>query len=140
MKKLSEVSETLLHHYVLVKKWNSDLEFFKMETAFLHRMLDEYFIRLVSTNSVEEVKINGERLLRLEREESMINLQLAHQLKEIEWIAKNLILENKNRMAEAQKEITRKMVLLNLEFKALKKNIFNLVEKLRHKGNLAINV
>ena len=40
------ISSRSLQYYVIAKKWSSDLEFFRLETAFLQKLLDRYIGRL----------------------------------------------------------------------------------------------
>ena len=35
-----------LQYYVIARKWLSDMDFFKIETAYLHRLMDDYIVRL----------------------------------------------------------------------------------------------
>ena len=41
--------------YVLTKYWNSDLEFYRDDLRFLHRLIDKYFVWIVKTENLERV-------------------------------------------------------------------------------------
>jgi len=131
-------SPTILQHYVLVRKWSSDIEFFKIETYFLHRLLDEYFLRLCNSYLVKELKITGERLLALEKQQRRAARALRRQILETKWISKDLIQVNNDRITEAQVDIEYLMAQVTIEFKAIKKDVFKLVEKQRQRDRLLI--
>lgn len=136
MKTTFSLSQTSLQHYVLIRKWASDIEFFKIETAFLHRLLDEYFIRLTNGLFIQHLKNIGERLLILEKAESKADALIRRQLKEMEWMAKHLISENKDRVMDAQVELEFQMKSITCEFREIKRNIFKLVEQVIHTDNV----
>lgn len=123
-----------LRHYVIVKHRISDIEFFKVETAFLHRLLDEHFVSLCCSNRVGMLKQVGANLLNLEKNESKTNDKLRYQLRELGWIAKNLVTENKDRLSASQVEIEYMMVNLIREYHEVRKEIFGLIEGIR-RGN-----
>jgi hypothetical protein len=127
MKTLCQLSTTAEQHYVLIRKWRSDLEFFTMETSFLHRLLDDNFLRLCNSYLVKELERTGERLLRLERDENKAVRKMRYQLMEIKWIATNMILENKDRIKDAQEDMQHQIAHIMLEYRMLKKDIFMLV-------------
>jgi proline dehydrogenase len=139
MKKVIHISSIVEQHHAILKNWTSELEFYTIETSFLHRLLDENFIQLCGAITVEALKLNGERLLKLEKEEARMSGQLTRQARELEWITKNLIQENPRRITEFQHQIAREMVCINVEFRALKKNIFGIVEQLKDKNSLLVN-
>lgn len=132
-------STSSLKQYVIVRRWTSDIEFFKIETAFLHRLLDEHFIGLCSSNLVERLKQVGAELLDLEKNESKAGKKLHYQLRELGWIAKNLISENKDRLLASQVEIEYMMVNLIRQYHEVKKEIFSLIEEIRHENKQLIN-
>lgn len=138
MKRKSLISSSCLQHYVLIRKWGSDMEFFKIETSFLHRLLDEYFVRLTNSLFIQDLKSNGQKLLNLEKEVSKVDLLIKRQLKELEWIAKNLISENKERVIDAQVELEFHMKSVALEFREVKTNIFKLIERVIHEDSFVI--
>jgi len=138
MKIASSFSPLILQHYMLIKKWGSELEFLKIETSFLHRLLDEYFIRLMNSYLADDLKMSGERLLKLEKELSRTDAVMMRQFKEMKWIATNIIKENKNRITEARREIGYQMAQVTLEFRAIRKDIFKLVETQKHQDRLLV--
>ena len=138
MKIASSFSPLILQHYMLIKKWGSELEFLKIETSFLHRLLDEYFIRLMNSYLADDLKMSGERLLKLEKELSRTDAVMMRQFKEMKWIATNIIKENKNRIIEARREIGYQMAQVTLEFRAIRKDIFKLVEAQKHQDRLLV--
>ena len=128
-----------LQYYVTAKSWASDLEFFKMETSFLNRLLDEYFLRLYNRKLTDKVKGSGQRLLCLAQHEVKVNHLICRQLKEMEWVAKNKIKENEERTSLLQVEIEYQMVNIMCEFRDLKTDIFELVENILREERHAVN-
>lgn len=128
-----------LQYYVIAKSWASDLEFFKMETSFLNRLLDEYFLRLYNRKLTDKVKGSGQRLLCLAQNEVKVNHLICQQLKEMEWVAKNKIKENEERTSLLQVEIESQMVNIMCEFRDLKTDIFELVENILRDERRAVN-
>jgi hypothetical protein len=46
MESTTTMSVRSLQYYVIARRWASDLDFFKIEAAFLHHLMDDYFIPL----------------------------------------------------------------------------------------------
>lgn len=133
------MSAKSLQYYVIAKRWASDIEFFKIETSFLNRLLDNYFVRLYNQKLLEKVKVSGERMLALAKDEVKVNQLIQRQLKEMEWIAKNQIKENVERISLSQVEIEHQMVNIMREFRELKKDIFKLVECILREEKQEVN-
>lgn len=132
-------SKRSLKHYVIIKRWGSDIEFFKIKTAFLHRLLDEYFISLCSPNKIEILKRVGERLLNLEKDESKTHAKLRRQLKELGWIAKSLVIENSDRLLASQVEAEFMMVNVIREYREVKKEVFKLIEAVKRENKQLVS-
>jgi hypothetical protein len=140
MKTICQLSTTAEQHYLLIRKWRSDLEFYTIETSILHRLLDDNFLLLSNSYLVKELERTGERLLRLEREENYAVRKIKYQLMEIKWIATDMILENKDRIKDAQTDIQNQVAHIMLEYRMLKKDIFTLVgHQKQHERQLAYN-
>jgi len=129
MNNLPLTSPTILKHYLLVRKWSSDIEFFNIETSFLHRLLDEYFLSLCNSDLITELNITGERLLKLEKQQRNATQAIRKQFLEMKWISTNMIRESKNRITEAQVNIGNLIAQVTFEFKEVKMDVFRLIEK-----------
>lgn len=55
METAPSLSSRSLQYYVMARHWASELEFFKVETAFFHRLLDDYIVYLTSANYAEKL-------------------------------------------------------------------------------------
>ncbi|HVV53819.1 MAG TPA: hypothetical protein VHC47_00755, partial [Mucilaginibacter sp.] len=66
METINSLSARSLQYYVISKRWSSDLQFFKFETGFLRRLLDEHFFSLNDKVGIEKVRQINNELLRLD--------------------------------------------------------------------------
>lgn len=118
--------------YVLCRHWQKDLEFFRIETAFLHRLLDDYFVQLLSPEFFDKLKQASSKLFELERDETGVSEQLAAQMKQLELAAENVIPEDAEMLADTQATIESQLLKLINEYREVKKEMFALVENARH--------
>jgi hypothetical protein len=128
METITAMSSRSLQYYVVAKRWASDIEFFKIETAFLHRLLDDYFIRLCEREYIEQLEQAGMKLLKLEREECMADLLITEQMKYVELMAEDIIYENADELAVNQVKLEYLMTNLTYDYREVKKELFTLVE------------
>lgn len=128
-----------LQYYVIAKRWLSDLEFFKIETAFLHRLLDEHFTPLSDQAYILKLRDVGKRLLNLEKEETETNLLLKEQLKRVELMAESMIPEFKEELSVTQAELENNMSKLTNEYRTVKRELFKLVECVMHKNKFLLS-
>ena len=116
-----------LHYYVTVRHWISDLEFFKVETSFFHRLLDDYFILLADPVHIEKLKQFSNKLFKLEKDESYATKLVNKQLTQLELISENTILENEEELGIKQVQLEKLMSKLKHEYQAVKKQLFALI-------------
>ena len=128
METVTSMSSRSLQYYVVARRWSSDIEFFKIETAFLHRLLDNYFLRLCEREYIEQLEQTGMKLLKLEREESLADLLINEQLKYVELMAEDIIYENADELAVNQVKLEYLMTNLTRDYREVKKELFTLVE------------
>lgn len=114
--------------YILCRRWESDLEFFQIETAFLHRLLDDYFVRLLSPEFFDKLKRTSQKLFVLERDENHLSQQLATHTRQLELIAESIVHEDAEKLADAQATLELLVLKLISEYKEVKKELFGLVE------------
>ncbi|HEY9000718.1 MAG TPA: hypothetical protein VIM89_05165 [Mucilaginibacter sp.] len=122
--------------YVLCRHWDSDLEFFRIETAFLHRLLGDYFVQLLSSEYVNELKRSTKKLFELEREENHLRQQVMTHMKEVELAAESIIPEDAEKLAEKQATIEVLLLKFINDYREVKKEMFALVEKAMHRKKL----
>ncbi|HVW15984.1 MAG TPA: hypothetical protein VHB54_19300 [Mucilaginibacter sp.] len=122
--------------YVLCRHWKSDLEFFRIEAAFLHRLLDDYFVQLLSPEFFDNLKETSQKLFKLEKDENSLHQQLTAHMKELELAAENVVQEDNEKLANEQEELEVVLFKLINEYREVKKEMFALVESARHKKKL----
>lgn len=122
--------------YVLSRHWESDLEFFRIETAFLHQLLDDYFVQLLSPEHMEELKKSSQKLFELEKEESSVRQQITTHMKQIELAAESIIPEDAEKLVEDQATIESLLLKLINDYRDVKKDMFTLVEKAMNRKKL----
>lgn len=125
-----EISARSEADYVVTRRWLSDLEFFRVEATFLHRLQQDYFIRSDDEPTIEKLKAIGHELLRLHADMVSADVQLNGQLKRIAAIAENEIAENLQDLTSTQVELGQVMARLIDEYREVKKQLFWLVESI----------
>ena len=122
------MSARSLQYYVIARRWASELEFFKIETAFFRRLLDDYSFRLSDQAYFEEFKRTGRELFELEEESARAGMLLIKQLKHVELMAEDIIPENAEELAINQVHLEYLMTNITRDYREVKKSLFQLVE------------
>jgi len=130
------MSARSLQYYVIERRWASDLQFFGIEAAFLHRLMDDYFVRLCDKTYFEKFKHVGKDLLRLAEERKDADRLLTRQLKYVELMAEDIIPENAEDLAINQVRLEYLMINLNRDYREVKKALFELVESVIKENKL----
>lgn len=128
METANAISASSLQYYVIARCWASDLEFVKIETVFLRRLLDEYFIRLASKPHIDKLRPACAKLLQLEKDETQIDNLLSYQIKHLELMSEDITPEDAEPIADTQIKLEHLTVNLSREFREVKKELFALVE------------
>ncbi|SMC94979.1 hypothetical protein [Pedobacter nyackensis] len=129
MKTPANLSSKSLQYYVEAKHWTSDLEFFKVETSFFHRLLDDYFIRLTSPYFIEKLKAIEAKLLKFEEERHQTDKVLTEQLTKVELMAEDIMPEDLEGIENKQSKLQDLMTTLIKDYRETKKELFDIVEK-----------
>lgn len=129
MDNVTKMADRSAEYYLIATRWRSDLEFFKIESAFLARLKkDYYFTRLADYRNTEELQKAGEHLLKLQADilvaESMVKAQL-HQLA---LVAENTLEEDTRQLALTNAAVGRLMIGLTHEYQEVKKQFFTAIE------------
>lgn len=128
METITNMSARSLQYYVIGKHWASDLEFFRIETAFLHRLVEDYFIRLLDEIDISQLSNAGMKLYQLEKDEARVSHILYDQLTQLELMAEDKIPENTEELAGTQVRLENLVTTVMFEYQAVKKEIFELIE------------
>jgi hypothetical protein len=130
------MSARSLQYYVIAKRWASDLEFFKIETAFLHRLMEEYIIGLTDPAYIEKLKQAAKKLLKLERDEYRTEALLNDHFNHVEFMAEDVIPENPEDLTVNQVQLEYLITNLIFEFREVKKELFVLVENVMDENKM----
>jgi len=133
------MSARSLQYYVIALRWVSDLEFFNIEAAFLHRLIDEYFIRLSDKTHFEKLKLAGNNLLKLEKDKSRADSLLTKQLKQVELMAEDIIPEKIENLTANQVQLEYLMADITKEYRTVKKELYTLIESVMREKKYSLN-
>ncbi|HVW94511.1 MAG TPA: hypothetical protein VHA56_00915 [Mucilaginibacter sp.] len=131
------ISARSLQYYVMARKWFSDLEFFKIETAFFHRLIDENIKKLSDEGHIMQFLSTGKKLLKLENDESKTDNLLTEQLKQLELMAEDVIPEDVDALAATQIHLENFIANLMKEYRVIKQEIFHLIAAVKHEPSIA---
>ena len=91
-----EISNTFLsvrsiQYYVNAGRWLSDLDFFKIEAAFLICLLNDYFVRVGDDHPhFEQLKKTEKKLFKLQNDIRHADFKLRNQVRSLEQVAEGL--------------------------------------------------
>jgi hypothetical protein len=131
------MSARSLQYYVIARRWLSDLEFFKIETSFLHRLLDSNISRLQDNDHIEKLITTGKTLQKLEQME--VDDLLKNQITQLELMAEDIIPEDTEALASTQVQLEYFMTNLTREFRLVKQELFNLILDVEHEDKMIVN-
>jgi hypothetical protein len=134
MQSPAAMSTLTVQYYTTARHWASDLEFFRIETAFLHRLMDGYFVRLNNDGHLKELISTGKKLLELEKDEKLLNRMLDEQLTHLELVAEDIIPEGVEDLEDKQAQLQKMVGNLVHEYWHVKKEMFLLVEGVMHEA------
>ena len=137
MDPMMSISSRSLQYYVIARRWFSDLEFFRLETSFLHQLLDQYINRLQDQDHLQKLISTNRNLEQLEKMVSD-NL-LTGQINQLELMAEDIIPEDAESLAANQVKLEYFMTDLTNKFRTVKQEIFRLVLEIKHEDNLITN-
>jgi len=131
MENVTEMSDRSAEYHVIAKRWKSDLEFFKIESAFLGRLKqDYYFTRLKDYNNTEQLQKAEDNLLKLQLDILMAESQVDIQLHQLTEVAENNLAENAKNLAQTNAAVGHLMIDLTHEYQEVKKEFFTAVESI----------
>ena len=129
MENVTEMSDRSAEYHVIAKRWKSDLEFFKIESAFLGRLKqDYYFTRLSDYSNTEELQRAGDKLLKLQADILLAESHVDAQLHQLRQVAENEVEENRDNLALTNAAVGHLMISLTHEYQEVKKQFFTAIE------------
>jgi len=114
-----------LQYYVLAKRWLADLDFFKVEAAYLHRLIDDYRQHLLDINHQEQLIAIKADLLKLDDGEA--GSLLSEQIWQLELMADDIIAEDAESITATQVKLECFMARLTNEFRLIKTQLYRLL-------------
>jgi len=123
------MSTRSLQYYVIAKKWFSDLQFYKIETAFFHSLIEDHFIHLSGAKYVNDLRQVNNDLRILDRNIDETEGLLGGQIKHVELMAEDIIPEDTEGVAIDQIKLEHKVTGLLRDYRRLKAELFKLVEQ-----------
>ncbi|CAN5488454.1 hypothetical protein BH09BAC6_BH09BAC6_33820 [soil metagenome] len=135
MESNTKMSARSLQYYVIAKRWLSDLEFFRIETAFLHKLLDYYITRLQDDDHIHKLIATGKALYKLEDME--VGAMLTKQIRQLELMAEDILPEDTEALAATQVQLEYFMTNLTREYRSVKQEVFRLVLDATHEDKIS---
>ena len=114
-----------LQYYVLAKRWLSDFEFFKIESGYLHRLIDVHTLRPQDNGQIEQLIALKSDLLRLQSQE--FDALLTEQIWQLELMAEDIIAEDAESLVANQIKLEYFVTNLNNEFHFVKRELYRLL-------------
>jgi len=130
METSQNLSALTTQYYVIARKWASDLEFFKIENSFLHRLLEDHFIKMTTPEYIERLKHIGKQMYELDNDISRADTQVDRQLKKMELMAENVIPESPDELTDIQNSLDGLITKITDEYRALKRELFETISSL----------
>jgi len=129
MNGIKSTSAEYRQYHAIARHWASDIDFFKIETVFLHHLLDDYFIRLSGPEYLEALKSVGAKLLELEKDKYNADIHLIEHLKNLEGQTEDLVFERGEFLADKHEHMEHVMTHLTTTYRILKKELFLLIQQ-----------
>lgn len=124
-------------HYALSRHWASDLEFYRDDLRFLHKLIDKYFIWITNKENIESVRRIGSSILSLEAEcrELMVDVKthLSHLVERIE----NPEREGGDSVVKEHARLEKHMADFVKSFRMNRKEVFSITEHVVDSEKLA---
>jgi len=130
MKIINTIPAVLQEYTLMGGQWASDLEFYKIESAFLRELLENHFMELCQKKYIDELKQFGFLLMQLDQQEIDCNRLISIQLAKLRLLTKYSLLDNEAELSKTQVEIARIMLNMTYDYRKVKKDIFRLLEGL----------
>jgi predicted transcriptional regulator len=129
METLNALSARSLQYYVMAEHWASDLEFFKIESVFFDKLINEYFIAIGEASGTEALRNLLNKISRLKEDEQATAKMLTEQLQQLELMAEDFIPENIDSIQGEQVKLEYIITNLTREFREVKKELFLTIER-----------
>lgn len=136
MKSKHDMSEHIQQDCNKVKRWTSDLEFYKVECSFLHNLLDNYFNRLSTPRHIDRLKYLENELIKLEDERHEIDKLLGAYMIQVKSVADTMEAEEQKDLEDKYSKLWSLMEELTLRIRKVKKELYAIIEKVIEEDEL----
>jgi len=139
METLTKLSARSLEYYINARRWKTDLDFFNVEVVFLNRLMEEHFLQLAGEDRIKKLTQLGNKLSELVNEKHQIKELLDHQLRDLELLAEDLLIEGQEGLAGKQAHLEYQMIDLLHEFREIKREVYAIMEAVLDERKLLVN-
>lgn len=129
MEKQEEFSIALFKYRAAALEWTSDLEFFKVEIIFFHRLLDDYFIRLSVPEYIQKLRAIENELLELDNDRHELDKRMSDHLNGVEFALTAVTSEKGEELEVTHIRLGYQMTELMHNFRQTKTALFTIVEQ-----------
>jgi len=134
METLTTLSARSLQYYIVARRWSTELEFSRLEKAFLEALINEWLVE--PSNSPHDLNLNFSmsKLQALDADFVKAETSVSEQLEKLELIAENKFPEQQETLAAEQACLEYMMLDLVHEFRDVKTELFAKI-KIKLKSN-----
>lgn len=124
METLTTLSARSLQYYIVARRWSTELEFSRLEKAFLEALINELLVE--PSNSPDDLNLNFSmsKLQALDTDFVKAETSVSEQLEKLELIAENKFPELRETLAAEQACLEYLMLDLVHEFRNVKTELF----------------
>ena len=134
METIDQDTGMAMQDYIIVNQWAADNTFFRIETVFLHHLLDDHIFHCQETDQIKKFKQEKLNLHQLEAHELHIEDILEQQMKNLVEMAKGTFTLIDIDIVAKHKLLEKLMAGLTLEYRAFKQMLYALLKKEMKKG------
>lgn len=139
MENVTEMSDRAEQYYLAAKRWGADLGFFEIETDFLLRLQQDYFIRLTEQVDGGTLKTIDDKILALQLDMHDAGVRCQAHLDRFASIAENVTPEDISYLMIENNSLSDLMINLTKEYQEVKKELFTLVKRVLHENKLLLD-
>lgn len=126
MKTIDQDTDVVMQDYTILNQWVADNTFFRIETVFLHHLLDNLIIGCPETDQVKKFKQVKIDLYQLEAHELHIEEIMKQQMENLAEMVKGTFILVDTDLAAKQQHLGKLMKGLILEYRAFKQTLYAL--------------
>jgi len=122
--------------FLLAEHWQSDMDFFRDELKFLHRLVDKYFILLIKEEHLSQTQSIVIEIENLSKKVDQINENIVIHLDHLEAIIGKSSMYDKQKFRDEHEQLEEKLVVFTKHFWKVKKDVFGIMENMLREDKL----